>query len=124
MPISVEHYATPNQLLLKGRGAIDFAEMTQSIAVHRSGEQRRTPFILDLTEATLKLSADDVYMLAEKMAGEMKRSPIGPVAVIATADEVFGIGRMYQAYSDIAGRPQVGVFRDIAAAERWLATVK
>jgi hypothetical protein len=42
------------------------------------------------------------------------------VAVVAPADLVFGLGRMYELLRE--GSPeQVQVFRDITAAERWLS---
>lgn len=124
MPISPEDYGVPNRLLLKATGSISIPEMMKAIAQYRSGEGRLTPFIFDVTEAVLDFSAGETRDLAERLAGEMKSAPLGPIAVVAVSDEVFGVGRMFQSYSNIAGRPQVGVFRDRAAAERWLGALK
>lgn len=42
------------------------------------------------------------------------------VAVVVPSDEIFGLGRMYELLRE--GSPeQVRVFRDLMAAERWLA---
>ena len=123
MPVVVVDYPIPDRLLLKVTGSVDVAEMRQVIASHRSGANRLTPILFDLSEASLQVSAGDVASLAEATALEMKRAPIGPVALIATSDEVFGLGRMYQSHSTASGRPQVGVFRDQDAAERWLQSM-
>lgn len=61
--------------------------------------------------------------MADHMAGEMKRLPFGPLAVVAPEDEAFGPGRMYKSYCDMAGPRHVGVFRNLAAAEQWLGTL-
>ena len=123
MPVVAVDYPFPDRLLLKVRGSIDVAEMRQVIASHRRGANRLTPILFDLTEATLDVSATEVASLAEATALDMKRGALGPVALIATCDEVFGLGRMYQSHSTALGRPQVGVFRDQNAAERWLQTL-
>ena len=123
MPVVAVEYPFPDRLLLKVTGSIDVAEMRRVIASHRNGANRLTPILFDLTEATLEVSATDVASLAEATALDMKRAALGPVALIATSDEVFGLGRMYQSHSTVFGRPQVGVFRDQNAAERWLQTL-
>ena len=123
MPVVTADYPFPGRLLLKVTGSVDVAEMRQVIAVHRTGANRLTPILFDLTDASVQVSAADVASLAEGTALEMRRAPLGPVALIATSDELFGLGRMYQAHSTASGRPQVGVFRDQDAAERWLRTL-
>jgi hypothetical protein len=123
MPVVAVDYPFPDRLLLKVTGCIDVAEMRRVIASHRSGATRLTPILFDLTEATLHVSAAEVASLAEATALEMKRAVLGPVALIATSDEVFGLGRMYQSHSAASGRPHVGVFRDQTAAERWLQSL-
>jgi hypothetical protein len=111
-------------LVLKVTGIVGIAEMRKVIAVHRDGETRLMPIFVDLTEATVDASAVDVASLAGMMAVEMKKGPLGPVALIATSDEVFGLARMYQSYNIASGRRDVGVFRDLSAAERWLETLR
>ena len=122
MPILVQD-DSGNRLLLKGTGAIDIAEMRLAVDQFRAGERRLQPILLDLSEATLSFSADDVAALAEERARENKRSPLGPLAVAATADEVYGLGRMFKSYSDANSRPYVGVFRDKLTAEDWLRSL-
>src|SRR5688500_7860382 len=98
--------------------------MRAAVDEFRAGERRAMPILLDLSEATLNFSADDVVTLAADRALENQRAPLGPLALIATADEPFGLSRMFKAYSDANGRPHVGVFRDASSAERWLQSLE
>ena len=124
MPIFAGDYAGAKRLRLKASGSIDIVEMRAAVDQFRAGERRVMPILLDLSEATLKFSSDDVAKLAEDRATENKRSPLGPLALVATTDEPFGISRMFKSYSDANGRPHVGVFRDVATAQRWLQSVE
>ena len=123
MPISIGDRSDVNGLFLKGTGSIDLVEMRAAIDQFRAGERRTLPILLDLSDATLTFSSDDIARLAEERAMENKRSPLGPLALISTADETFGLSRMFKAYSDTKGRPHVGVFRDAQSAERWLQSL-
>jgi hypothetical protein len=120
LPIVAADHAVANRLFLKGSGSIDMVEMRAAVDQYRAGARRVMPILLDLSEASLNFSADEVAKLAEDRSNENKRSPLGPLALVASADEPFGISRMFKAYSDASGRPHVRVFRDAAAAERWL----
>ena len=124
MHIFVGDHAGANRLRLKAIGSIDIDEMRSAVDQFRAGERRVMPILLDLSEATLQFSSDDVAKLAEDRATENKRSPLGPLALVATTDESFGISRMFKAYSDANGRPHVGVFRDALTAERWLESLE
>ena len=124
MSIVVGDHQATNRLFLKGIGSIDIIEMRAAVDQFRAGERRVVPILLDLSEALLKLSAEDVAKLAEDRAKENTRSPLGPLALVATTDEAFGISRMFKAYSDANGRPHVGVFRDAVTAERWLQSLQ
>jgi hypothetical protein len=116
-------YPFPNRLLLKVTGSVDVVEMRRVLISLRAGPDRLTPILFDLTEATAQISATDVASLAEMAVLEMKRAPLGPVALITMDDEMFGLSRMYQSHNSASGRSHVGVFRDPEAAERWLQTL-
>jgi hypothetical protein len=81
-------------------------------------------FIFDTTGAVIDLSSAEVQSVADFAAAEFRKSPIGPVALIATDLAVFGISRMYQAYSSASGRTNVGVFKTLDEAQRWLSRTK
>ena len=124
MPIVAGDHQPANRLMLKGIGSIDIVELRAAVDHFRAGERRVVPILLDLSEASLRLSGEDVAKLAEDRADENRRSPLGPLALVATTDEPFGISRMFKGYSDANGRPHIGVFRNAAAAERWLQSLE
>jgi hypothetical protein len=124
MSITAVDYPMADVLLLKVTGIVGISEMRKVIAEHRSGDARLKPIFFDLTEATVGASDVDVASLAGMTALELKKGPMGPLGLIATSDEVFGMARMYQSYSLALGRRDVGVFRDLSAAERWLGTLR
>ena len=124
MPIFAADDAGAQHLRLKATGSIDIVEMRAAVDQFRAGERRVMPILLDLTEATLTFSPDDVASLAEDRAAENKRSSLGPLALVAMTDEPFGMSRMFKSYSDANGRSHVGVFRDAATAQRWLQSLE
>lgn len=124
MPIFAADYSGAKHLSLKATGSIDIVEMRAAVDEFRAGERRSMPILLDLTEATLTFSPADVASLAENRAAENKRSSLGPLALVATTDEPFGISRMFKSYSDVNGRTRVGVFRDAPTAQRWLQSLE
>jgi DNA-binding response OmpR family regulator len=59
---------------------------------------------------------------AETIAGIARSDPFAPAAVravAAPATEAFGLSRMFAAYAEAEGK-QIGIFRNMAAAEAWL----
>ena len=65
MTIRVGDHSGANRLFLKGSGSIDIVEMRAAVDQFRAGGRRMMPILLDLSEATLQFSADDVATLAE-----------------------------------------------------------
>ena len=124
MPIVVREHAARNRILLSGSGVIDIFEMRAAVDQFRAGAGRVVPILLDLSEATLTFSSEDVAKLAEDRAAESKQSRLGPLALVAKADAPYGVSRMFKAYSDANGRPHVGVFRDAVSAERWFQSLE
>jgi hypothetical protein len=123
MPISFADYPYPNQVLVLVSGETSMQEMMNVIIATRSGEQRTSAFLFDVSAAKVDLSGDQVRQLAAFTAEEARKSPMGPVAFISTDPATFGLSRMYQAYSASEGRKNVGVFRTLADAQAWLARV-
>jgi hypothetical protein len=98
-------------------GEMKIEELMAFAAAQRVGERRAWALIFDISGAIVNLSSADVQEAAEFSA----QSPIGPVAIIASENAVFGLARMFQTYSDISGRDNVGVFRTFDEAQSWLS---
>jgi hypothetical protein len=69
-----------------------------------------------VTELRVDSSDIDVFLSMDEVAGERVTSRT--VAILATSDSTYGMGRMYEMRSDREGR--IAVFRDEAEARAWL----
>jgi hypothetical protein len=121
MPISFADHPYPDQILVIVSGETSTQEMMNFIIATRSGQQRGSAFLFDVSAAKVDLSGEQMRQLAAYTAEEARKSPIGAVAFISTDPGAFGLSRMYQAYSATEGRKNVGVFRTLADAQAWLA---
>jgi hypothetical protein len=105
-------------------GEVGVGEMMAYVKASRVGERRSWAYILDTSGATVMASTADLQSIADFAAEEFKKSGIGPVALVSSDPETFGMGRMYQAYSSASGRSNVGVFKTLDDAQRWLSRIK
>jgi len=124
MSISIIETAEPDQVMVVVVGETSVEEMMQFIATHRGGGEREFAFLLDVSDASINVSGDEMRQIATYAAQEARKAPMGPVAFIASNPGPFGVTRMYQAYSTAAGRNNVGVFRTVEDAQAWLRAFK
>lgn len=124
MPISFAEHQEPNQVLVIVSGEVSMEEVKTFIKASRSGDQREYAFLFDVSAVSLSLSGEEMRQLAVFAAEEARQSPMGPVAFISAAAGAFGLSRVYQAYSAVEGRRNVGVFRTLEDARAWLADLK
>ncbi len=122
MPITVVDHSVPNQIVAVVTGEVGVPEILEFAAAQRGGERRAWALIFDASRAVLNVTAADVQNLAALAADHLTRSPIGPVLIIASTPATFGLSRMFQSYSSIAGRTNVRVFRSMDEAQDWLAS--
>ena len=123
MIVTIPEHHTPNQVLVVVSGEASVREMLDFIVESRGGALRRCAFIFDVSAATVSASGDEVRQLAMYAARQGRQEPMGPVAFISTDPAMFGMGRMFQAYSVAEGRRNVGVFRSMSEAQTWLAAL-
>jgi hypothetical protein len=80
--------------------------------------------LVDMTavEAIAFPTADRISQLAELSSDMDATTGGGKFAIVAPEDFAFGLGRMYEIYRDLNPRStkQVGVFRTMAEAMKWL----
>ena len=78
----------------------------------------------DLRLITLNPTTADVQRILDQVTTlSATHGRRGPVAVVATQPVLFGMARVYAALSDMAAG-DVGVFYEIAKAEKWLGEQK
>ena len=79
------------------------------------------PSLVDCRQVTALLSPAELRIIAAEIASITTAPVAGRCAVLAASDVVFGLVRMYEAYSE--GAPvDVCAFRDHDAAMAWLRT--
>lgn len=89
----------------------------QELAV--DGEFAASKRLWDVREATGDLTSSDIERLA-RAALSQDGSNRAMVAIVASDNFVFGMSRVFEVYRQ-SDNVRVEVFRDIEAAERWLA---
>ena|SRR5262249_51412653 len=92
-----------------------------AISEHQVAEGTwRYGLLLDLRDVTQPGGADCIRNLtAHVQTLVTKNGPRGPVAAVANRSATFGMARMFAILAEDAAL-DVGVFRDIPAAEKWL----
>jgi hypothetical protein len=74
--------------------------------------------VLDMAESRLALSGDDMAALGTRIRSHESAGPMGSVAVIAVADEVYDQFRLFE--SVVHAQRQLRVFRNAEMAYAWL----
>jgi hypothetical protein len=121
MPISLMPTDAETRLTAVGTGNITLNDLKTFVASARTGEQRRFPLLLDLSQATTDMHSSDVQNFASLLAQHTKQTGRrGRVAVFAFTDEFYGVLRMLMSYCEIVGIDHVAVFRSRSEAEAWL----
>jgi hypothetical protein len=121
MPITLAPHDVPNEMMALVTGEVGVSEILEFASVERSGEHRAWALIFDASEGIVNVTTADVQRLAGLATQDGKGPPIGPVVIIASTPATFGLSRMFQSYSHIAGRKNVGVVRSMEEAQSWLA---
>jgi hypothetical protein len=90
---------------------------------HLDDEERQRgldlPELIDARGATTDLTSAQIRRLVQRAAQLVRTIPLGPTAIVTTDDTLYGMARMYSILGERVG-VAVEVFRDVAAAERWL----
>jgi len=120
MPFSYVVYKEHRLVVSAGSGLVTWEEIKA-----RQDETKTDPSfdptfnqIVDLRSVTeIQMSGDQARMLASRQifSQESKR------AFVATNPSIFGMGRMWEIYTEFSERPsQIRVFADLASALKWL----
>lgn len=104
----------------RATGTVTFAEILD----HLRTERQKVPgvrVLFDMTGATTDLTSDQVKKLAHNISAMFEPGKLGPTAVVATDGALFGLARMYEAFTGEMRRP-FQVFREVSPALAWLAS--
>jgi len=127
VPFDVRIDPEHKRVIATGRGSMapeDFFEYQRS--VWSSGELSGYDEVVDMTAVTAvgEPSPDAIRDLSALAASMDPGAASGKLAVVAPADLVFGLARMYQTFRSLnpQSTKQVSVFRTMAEALAWLGS--
>lgn len=109
-------------LVTTADGLVTLDDINAHLNLEERNRDLSRPELIDARNATTNITADQVRRLAQRAAEMLSRVRLGPTALVTTNDVVFGMTRMYLVFAERAGAV-VEVFRDIDAANAWLARV-
>ena len=121
MAISIQANDDRRVLVATATGDLTFAELEDFIRTARTGDRRGWPLVFDATSATSSITAGQVQVFAYEVGSSVKREGLrAPVAIVAPADALFGVMRMYQILCESRGIDVIYVFRTRGEADAWL----
>ena len=110
-------------VIITGSGVVLGSEIltaARAITEHVQGGKSLTRGWVDLSDVTeLRVTRDDMHMIAAENRFAATLSPQIVVAVIASQDLAFGMARMWEAMMAMSNW-QTHVFRDRQQAQTWL----
>jgi hypothetical protein len=107
------------------RGNVTFAEVLGHFRELENDPSlpARLDVLLDLTGMQSIPESDQVSSAAREVEVLRRKVAWGACAIVASSDILFGMSRMFHALVE-AQFANSNVFRDLAGAERWLASLR
>lgn len=100
-------------------GVVTLADLEAYFDAATVAGARSFPKLFDLANADLALSDAEMLLVGARISAyRQSAGPIGPVAIVAATEKGFDYARHFASIAP-ADRPLL-VFRDMAAARRWL----
>ncbi|MFO6425204.1 hypothetical protein [Motilimonas sp. KMU-193] len=122
MPFSIKRN-NDGGLIVKATGDISFDDLSQFKAslYQSSSDVINTHYqILNYTDVTeLDLSHEDIWQIALQDKAALQVNPHMLIAIVSNKDVIYGLSRMWSAYTETSPL-NTGVYRDIEAAQEWI----
>jgi len=122
MPLTYVIDRVQQRMITHADGLITFDDISRHLDAEERDRGLDLPELIDATNATTDLTSDQVRRLVQRAADTTRRIPLGPTAIVAKQDVVYGMARMYSILMEGIGAP-VEVFRDVDSALRWLREI-
>jgi hypothetical protein len=117
-----EHTIRGNRITVTLFGVVTFSDLQAVYAARQSDRAfgEVTSELVDAREATnIRATSDQLRGLEHRLLREHERFRNVPLAIVATAQAVYGTARIFQVIADDDSRP-LEIFRSFEKAERWL----
>jgi len=110
------------RVYIRASGFVTYEDLRNFVWQTRARPALGSPQLFDARDAQTDLTAEEIRGLQNTVRDQFERGDIGPTAILASADSVFGIDPMTQTYTTGHTVP-VRVFRELAPAEEWLSSL-
>ncbi|MBW2251812.1 MAG: hypothetical protein JRF60_14585 [Deltaproteobacteria bacterium] len=120
MPISIDYDSKENVIYSKAEGEIKLDDIISYFSAAATLDLKKGYRVLaDYSDATLNLSNEDIYEMAQRRTVLLNTNEKISIAVFCKEDFVFDLGRMYGALLD-KDQYDVMIFRRKEEAMQWL----
>jgi len=119
MPVSIVVDDTRRRIDLRLYGAVSADDIAALIAYRREHDRVGHTLFVDSSESEGAPTPDEMRALAARRRRLYRADAVGPTAIVASGELLYGMLRMYQSLSDQT--PVIYVARTRADAEAWLA---
>src|ERR1700681_2366845 len=103
MPIEYVIDKIHQRVLAHADGLVTFEDLSQHLDAEERDRALELPELFDARGATTDVTAEEVRRLVQRAADRLGRIPLGPTAIVATDDVVFGMARMYAILAEQPG---------------------
>ena len=100
-------------------GLVTLRDVNRHLDQEERDRELDLPELVDARGAKTDLTSEQVRRVVQRLVRLMRTIPLGPTAIVADDDTLFGMARMYSILAEHYGI-NVEVFRDIDSARRWL----
>jgi hypothetical protein len=121
MPITARIEET-GLVYIRASGLVTYEDLRNFVWETRARPSPGSPQLFDALDAHTDLSVEQIRSLQNTVRDQFERGEIGPTAIVASADSVFGVDPMTQSYT-LGHTVPVRVFRELAPAEEWLSSL-
>jgi hypothetical protein len=121
MTIQYQIDASSNRITTRVFGEVTIDEVLQHLdeVSADSGFEPDLDLLLDLIDCKTLLDADQIRTAAERMTADLSSFRFGRLAIVVVSDAIFGMTRMFHAFSE-AAFSDAQIFRDRDQALQWL----
>ncbi len=120
MPCSYKIYKDKRLVVTTALGKITFAEAI-AYTEQLSRDPDFDPTYSQLVDATGVTKSEITGPELSSLARRTRFSPQSRRAIVVTSTFLFGLGRMYEAYSQVSGKAEsIVVFKELDKAKEWL----
>jgi hypothetical protein len=123
MPITYTLDRERKRMHTRAEGLLTLADLQEHLDVEGHDRAEGYPELFDARGASTDITPDDVRVLVERARRwQAEGRIVGPTAIVADNDVVFGMARMYAILCEFVEAP-VEVFREVGPALAWLERV-